>query len=186
MTNPFANAPGTATATAPAQAPAQFAPQPSNGFGAAPSQQFADAPSTEPAPAPKPATSGDPFADPRGPGSGERINQMVGLLVLVRPRELATNVTTSQGVADRVVYADIALLDGQEPGKICQNVHVYQKPLVRDLVAIMEDPGKALLIGRIARGNTTRTPDKAPYIFARATDEDKALAKQFLAMFPNF
>lgn len=188
MTNPFANAPGAAT-TAPAQTPQQFQAQPSNGFGAAPQQfgkttdQFADAPSTQPAPVP--AAGGDPFSDPTGPASG-RMSDLVGVLILCRPTELETNVTTTQGVADRVIRADVALLDGPDAGTIHQGMRVFQKPLVRDLASILNDPSKALLIGRVGRGQTTRTPDKAPYIFIQATPEDKDLARKFLAAFPNF
>lgn len=184
MTNPFANAPGTATATAPAQAPAQapqqFAPQPSNGFGAAPVQQFADAPSTQPAPAPKPAATGDPFSDPSGQ-SGEKIADMLGRLIIAKPLEIIPSMITTTGKepAENVVRCNIVILDDPaQPGKFCENVLVFQTALKRDLADIFRDPAKALLLGRIVRGQASGNKS-APYLFQKATEEDRALAVQF-------
>lgn len=183
MTNPFQNAPGTATATAPAQAPQQFQAQPSNGFGAVPqqqqfnpSQQFADAPSTNPAP----AMNKDPFSDPSGQ-SGEKIADMLGRLIIAKPLEIIPSMTTTTGKepAENVVRCNIVILDDPaQPGKFCENVLVFQTALKRDLADIFRDPAKALLLGRIVRGQASGNKS-APYLFQKATEEDRALAVQF-------
>jgi hypothetical protein len=206
MTNPFANNPGTAaTATAPAQphapadpwggqppshpqyqaptyqAPPIYAPPQNNGFGGGAQQQFSDAPST--APAPPAAPAGDPFSDPSGQ-SGEKIADMLGMLVLCRPLEIIPNMSTENGPAENVVRCNIAILDHpQRPGHVAEGVLVFQTALKRDMADIFRDPAKHLLIGRVALGEK-KGNKSAPYYFTKATPEEKALAKQFLDVVP--
>lgn len=189
MTNPFANAPGTATATAPAQAPAQpsaftqMAAQPTSGFGAAPAQ-FADAPSTQPAPAPKPAMNKDPFADPSG-ASGDKISDMLGRLIIAKPLEIIASIQTENGLAENVVRCNVVVLDDPVvPGKLAENVLVFQTALKRALADVYRDPAKALMLARVVRG-TAKGNKSAPYLFEKATDEDRALASQFIAARPG-
>jgi hypothetical protein len=155
----------------PQQAPAQFA-APAN--GQAHPETFADAPSTVP------AAAGDPFADPAGPGSGEMIANMVGRLLLVKPLECIPEMMTKQGLGKDVIRADIAILDHPtEPGHIADGVLVFQTCLKRDLKLILEG-SNTYLIGRLVMGEA-KGGNNAPYLFAKATIEEKNLARQFLA-----
>lgn len=182
--NPFASA---RTSTPPASSPAEAtapaagnetpkfqAAQPSDAHPAT----FDSAPSTKPEK--KAAGGGDPFGDPAGPGSGERIADMVGSLLLVKPTEYIAEMTTRSGTTD-AVRADIAVLDEtDDAGRIADGVLVFQMALKRDLEKIMDGPSTYLL-GRLVMGEAKQGKN-APYIFEMATDADKALARQFLAV----
>jgi len=156
-------------------APAQPAPA-TNGFGAQPT--FSDPPSTTPQ-----APANDPFADPSGPGSGERISDMVGCLLLCKPVDFIPQFGTANGPCD-TIRADIAILDNtQNPGYVAEGILVFQSALVRDLNRVLKGPVPYLL-GRLARGEA-RGNKSAPYIFAKASDEEKTLAGQFLTAMAN-
>jgi hypothetical protein len=157
------------------QAPAYQAPAfAAAGNGGAPT--FADAPSTVP-----PAAAGDPFADPAGPGSGDRIADMVGCLLLCKPTEFIPQFDTVQGPCDTIRMDAVILLDarGAVVGRIADGVLVFQRALVRDLKAVLEGPSP-YLIGRLGMGEK-KGNKSAPYLFGKATDADKDLARQFLA-----
>lgn len=169
----------------PAPAQPQFTPnyQPAPPQYQAPAQnggqQFADAPSTTPAPPSAPPSGGDPFSDPNG-STGEKISDMVGLLLLCRPLEVIASMATSKGSAENVVRCNIAILDlPGNPGQVAQGVLVFQNALKRDLADIFRSPEKTLLIGRLHQTPEAQNKNM-PYFFVKATDEDKALAKQFL------
>ncbi len=177
MTNPFANAATARTAT-PAAAPAQQ-----------PAFQAPAVQTQKPAPAAKPTESagtgfGDPFGQPAGPGSGEKITDMLGSLLLVKPTEYIEEMSTTSGDTD-AVRADIAILDNtEEPGHIAEGVLIFQQALKRDLRKIMDSP-QPYLLGRLdlgrAKGNKS-----APYIFVKFTEEEAALAHQFIKAVPSF
>jgi len=174
MTNPFANAAASRTATPPTQPPAFQAPATTT--KAAP-----------PAKAAEPETGGvgfgDPFAEPAGL-STDRITDMLGSLLLVRPTEYIEEMSTSSGDTD-AVRADIAILDEtEEPGRVAEGVLIFQMALKRDLRKVMKD-GMPFLLGRLQRGQA-KGNKSAPYLFARPTDEDKALAHQFIKAVPSF
>lgn len=185
MTNPFANAATARTATpaaAPATAPAQ---QPTFQAPAVQTQKPA------PAPAAKVESAGtgfgDPFGQPAGPGSGEKITDMLGSLLLVKPTEYIEEMSTSSGDTD-AVRADIAILDNtEEPGHIAEGVLIFQMALKRDLRKIMDSP-QPYLLGRLDRGQAKvkGKPESAPYIFVKFTEEEAALANQFLQAVGKF
>lgn len=172
MTNPFANA--TRTATPPATQPAFQAP--------------AAKPEPKPAPAAKAESAGtgfgDPFGQPAGPGSGEKITDMLGSLLLVKPTEYIEEMSTTSGDTD-AVRADIAILDNtEEPGHIAEGVLIFQQALKRDLRKIMDSP-QPYLLGRLDRGQA-KGNKSAPYIFVKFTEEEAALANQFLQAVGKF
>lgn len=172
MTNPFANA--TRTATPPATQPAFQAP--------------AAKPEPKPAPAAKAESAGtgfgDPFGQPAGPGSGEKITDMLGSLLLVKPTEYIEEMSTTSGDTD-AVRADIAILDNtEEPGHIAEGVLIFQQALKRDLRKIMDSP-QPYLLGRLDRGRA-KGNKSAPYIFVKFTEEEAALAHQFIKAVPSF
>jgi hypothetical protein len=183
MTNPFAAhatapaAPQAAptTATPPTySAPTYQAPTfAAAGNGGTPT--FADAAST------MPASTGDLFADPSGPGSGEKIADLVGCLLLCKPTEFIPQFDTANGPCDTIWMDAVVLLDpqGAVVGRIADKVPVFQRALVRDLKEVLEGPSP-YLIGRLGKG-TAKGNKSAPYLFGKATDADKDLARQFLA-----
>lgn len=156
--NPFA-AKRSTPAAAPADAPA-----------------FDTADSTKPAPAK--ATGGDPFAMPSGPGSGEKVTDYLGELLLVKPLELLENIQTSIGNAD-AIRADVVVLTGDNPGHVAEGVLVFQTALMRDLKRILEGPSP-LLLGRLGKG-TAKAGKSAPFIFEQPDEAEQTLARQYLA-----
>ena len=168
MTNPFADAPATAVAEAPA-APAVAAP-------AAPPVTTTKAAPAAPAPD---MTIGDPFADPTGM-DGARITDFVGLLMIVKPTEIIDEMTTNQGKARDVVRADIAVLDGENPGVIHEGVLLFQMALKREAGALYKKRSKPYLIGRLNKGKAAN--GNTLYTWLPATPEERALGSQFLAV----
>lgn len=186
--NPFAAAPAQQQAPAaqsPFQqaAPAQEQQAPPQQFQQTPQPTF-QAPPQQAAPqqaAPQPSTlsAGDPFADPVGVSS-EQIKDMVGSLLLLKPTEYIPSMTTKKGVTD-AIRADVAVLDNtQEPGHIARGVLVFQVVLKRELKVVLDGPD-TYQIGRLVMGAET-DGKSAPYLFQIATDEEKNLARQFLAV----
>lgn len=174
MTNPFANAATARTATPPAAQPTFQAP------ASKPAVQTQKA-----APAESQGTGfGDPFGQPAGPGSGEKITDMLGSLLLVKPTEYIEEMSTTSGDTD-AVRADIAILDNtEEPGHIAEGVLIFQQALKRDLRKIMSG-SQPYLLGRLDRGQA-KGNKSAPYIFVKFTEEEAALANQFLQAVGKF
>jgi hypothetical protein len=181
MSNPFeTSAPAPAARqTTPTQRVSQAA-GPDFGNGAAAPAPRIDGTRPNDSFAPPATTGGDPFAMPTGGGSGEKISEMVGELLLVKPTEFVEGITTRLGPAD-AVRADLVILSdvtGRQ-GDVCPGLLVFQTALMRDLVRVLSGPTPYLL-GRLAMGK--EQPGKnAPYIFDQPTDEDMVLARQYLA-----
>jgi hypothetical protein len=134
---------------------------------------FADPASTLPA-----TPVGDPFADPTG-GSGEKVADLLGMLVLVTPTEYVEGMQTDIGVSN-AVRADVVLLDGPRQGEAIDNMLFFQRALSRDLLSIMRNPQASMLIGRIGKGEA-KAGKSAPYLFSKATEDEKNIARQYLA-----
>ena len=124
------------------------------------------------------APAGDPFADPAGPGSGEKITDFDGHLLLVTPTEHVESMYTRHGTVD-VVRANVVVLDGAQPGHEIPDMLVFQTALKRDLIRVLNGTGK-MMLGRLGRGEA-KNGKSAPWIFIPGTDEDKTLARQYLA-----
>lgn len=122
----------------------------------------------------------DPFSDPTGVGEG-KITDYVGRLLLVKPTELIKEMDTSNGPAENVVRADIAVLDGDEPGSKVDGVLLFQTALKREAGAVLKaaNPMKPYLLGRLDKGKTGG--GKTLYTFQTATEDDRKLAMGFLA-----
>lgn len=154
---------------------ASAAPAASNG------PAFETAPSTKPevnTTAPAAKSSGDPFAMPAGPGSGEKITDFMGELVLVKPVEYLTDLATSIGTAD-AIRVDTVVLTGERQGDLIENMLVFQTALMRDLKRIMEG-SSPFLLGKLGKGQA-KAGKSAPYIFEQPTEDDITLARQYLA-----
>lgn len=173
--NPFEKAAATSrTATPPATTPAPAAKP-------APAPKAAAKPAAEPDLGfdPSPAATGDPFDLPSGGGSDDRIQDMVGMLLLCKPTEFIEGMGTTRGPSD-VIRTDLVILDGDRQGELCEGVLVFQRALRRELKKILEGP-KPYLVGRLEMGHAAPAQN-APYIFSTPTDEDIALVRQYLAV----
>lgn len=167
--NPFAAAAPARTETPAAPAPATPPPP-----AAAPPAPAAAAP------APSTISAGDPFADPVGV-SGDNIKDMLGCLLLLKPTEIIPTMATKKGTATDVVRTDIAILDNTaDPGYVARGVLVFQTVLKRELGIVFHGPD-TYQIGRLVMGAETEGKS-APYLFETATEADKVLARQFLAV----
>lgn len=125
---------------------------------------------------------GDPFADPTGPGSGEKITSFLGYLLLVKPLEYIPTMDTSNGPSD-AVRADVVLIDGPQPGYTARAIYVFQKGLKRDLRAAL-DGQRPFMLGRLAMGEA-KPGKNAPYIFLSANDTEKGWAQTWLNQNPG-
>lgn len=126
---------------------------------------------------------GDPFATPKGIGDGERITDFIGNLLLIKPTEFISQMGTSQGPSD-AVRVDMAVLDDpEEIGKVVIGVLLFQQALRREAKAILDDPMKMYLIGRLHKGKTGNNNDL--YTFTTPTEEEINLARQFVAARPG-
>ncbi len=164
----------------PATMPAQqygATPQPSNQFGAQPNPYGAPQQGQAQVAVQGGTGFGDPFASPLGPGSGERITHMVGLLLLIAPREYIPKMNTESGETD-ALRVDVVILDGPAAGHRADQILVFQKALKRDIRAALEGPHPYLL-GRLAMGEAAKGKS-APYILREANDQEKWLAKQYI------
>lgn len=123
------------------------------------------------------AAPSDPFASPSGV-SGEYITSFVGNLLLVKPTEYVPEMNTSKGKVD-AVRVDLAILDdAEEPGRVVTGVLLFQSALKREAKAVLESPSPYLL-GRLIKTVTGGGNDL--YLFEEGEDEDKDLARKFLA-----
>lgn len=157
MSNPFANK---RTTTPPPAAAANSAAAPS----------FSSAPG--------PDTGADPFAAPAGPGSGDKITDFEGYLLLVKPTEIIDEMETKLGKTE-AIRADVVVLDHEDGPIESDGVLVFQIALKRDLKRTIEGPTPYLL-GRLGKGEA-RAGKSAPFIFNQPTDDDKNVARKYLA-----
>jgi hypothetical protein len=191
--NPFATA---AAQPEEPEEPTQTAPEPTK--TAPPKAKATKTASTPPAAEPAPATAApraaaaarpgtdkfsaagdvdDPFASPRGVGSGERITERVGELLLVKPIELLHDIPTDLGPADPMLV-DFAVLTGEDEGHVAEGALVYGKVLINELQRVLDGP-QPFLLGRLEVG-TAKSGKNPPWVFARPEEDDVKIARAFL------
>lgn len=125
------------------------------------------------------SAGGDPFADPSGI-SDATITDFVGRLLLVKPTEVVAEMRTSQGLATDVVRVDMAVLDDpEEAGRRVDGILLFQTALKREAKNVYHGPNPYLL-GRLSKGKTQT--GNTIYTFDTASDEDKDMARQYLAV----
>lgn len=130
-----------------------------------------------PGDADKPGDPVDPFATPTG-SSGERVSDLNGHLLVIKPTEIIDRMSTSKGEAFDVVRADVAVLDDdEEPGRVATGVLFFQQVLKAELARVLRGPSPYLL-ARLSLGATTT--GNTLYSFLEASPEDRALAVQFI------
>ncbi|MBB4689802.1 hypothetical protein [Amycolatopsis jiangsuensis] len=207
MTNPFAF--GNATAPAPtASAPAQ---PPASAPVAAPATLAIDTPPTAPAAAPTPAGD-DPFSAPAPQAArGPRVRDMYGRLLLVIPHKLEEDLPNrlQPGTTQDRLTADVIILDGGEiqyggkpeatppvphtktvatPFK-SERMFLSQRGLIsqcREALAKRLQGQPGMVLGRLTTGEAKEAGQNAPFLLSPPTDEDKALARQYLAQVDPF
>jgi hypothetical protein len=202
MTNPFAfgnaSAPAPA-ATAPAQPPATTTPQ----------QQPAPAPAAAPA---APPAGDDPFSAPAPQlARGPRLREMYGRLLLVLPHKVETvpnKLSPVAGATQERMTADVIVLDGGQiqyggkpeavppvPHDKTANVPHKTDRMFISAVGLISQCREALarrmagqpgmVLGRLARGEA-KGNQEAPYLLTPPTDQDKQVARQYLAQVDPF
>ena len=201
-TNPFAlDTPPTAV-PAPTPVPAA-APAPAS------TQQpaaFSNPPIAPPvAPPADPFTSGDPFSGPAPQASRPRVRDMVGRLLLVIPHKVETVPNRKQpGETQERMTADVVVLDGGPlayggaPEKLPSIPHdkTAQVPYRVDRLFISSaglvsqsrqalakrlqgQPG--MVLGRLGTGEAKSADYSPPYLLSMPTEQDKQIARQYLA-----
>lgn len=138
----------------------------------------------------------DPFDTP---SSGDRIQDLEGLLLLITPIEYLEGVSTSFGDTDAVdadvVALDAVGVDGVEGPQEYAGMRVFPGALVGALKRAAKfneanpggDPrtGKPkMILGRLGKGEAKKG-QSAPWIFTVPDDADKKLAREYLAKQPK-
>lgn len=119
--------------------------------------------------------STDPFAAPAPPGEGISWKDFNGSLLLIEPKEVHTDFKTSYGVAERVVRADVSVLDGPNSGTTIPDTLIFPKVLVGQTAPQI---GKRVL-GRLGQGEA-KPGQSAPWLLSEATDQDRQVGMQWL------
>lgn len=115
------------------------------------------------------------------PSSGIKITDYEGQLLLVTPHEVEKDISTAYGPAD-AISCTIAVLDGEDAGETFEAVRVFQKAL-QGQVRPKVGTGR-MVLGRLGKG-TAKSGQSAPWLLAEPTEEDKKVARDFLAKDDN-
>lgn len=156
MANPF-NGPkgGTATATRP-KASAVAVADPEDEGGAVTMTS-----------APK-----DPFAMPGGGGSGYKITEFEGELLLIKPIEHDV-IATEISAETKTIRCDVIRLENEN--EQVEDMLVFQMALLRTLGRVLAGPNEWVL-GRLGRG-TAKKGKSAPWILTTPDEDDIARAQ---------
>lgn len=120
------------------------------------------------------------------PGAYVAVKDLLGELVLFTPIEYVEEVTTDFGTKDAVT-TDLVVLSGEDAGTEYESVLIFQGSLIGSLKrkvpaytnGVMTREGRKVL-GVIAKGDAKKGQN-APYILAAPTDEQKQVARDYLA-----
>jgi hypothetical protein len=117
----------------------------------------------------------DMFAAPAPPGEGIPWKDFNGCLLLIEPKEVHTDFKTSYGVAERVVRADVAVLDGPQAGTPINDTLIFPKVLVSQTAPQI---GKRVL-GRLGQGEA-KPGQSPPWMLSEATPQDMELGARWV------
>lgn len=114
-----------------------------------------------------------------GPGSADFINweDLEGQLLLLKPKNQLYGINTDYGAKD-AIEADLHVLDGPEAGEVYKNGYVFPLALqnqIKDAIGT----GRFSL-GRLGKG-TPKKGQKPPWLLSDPTEDDKSLARRYLA-----
>lgn len=110
-------------------------------------------------------------------GSYVAVKDLLGELVLFTPTEYVEEVNTDFGTKDAVM-ADLVVLTAEGGPAEYDDTMIFQGSLIGQLKRKI--PGGRKLLGVIAKGEAKKGQN-APYILAAPTDEQKQVARDFLA-----
>jgi hypothetical protein len=108
-------------------------------------------------------------------GAYVAVKDLLGELVLFTPTEYVEEVKTDFGDKDAVITDLVVLTQG---GAEYQDVMIFQGSLIGQLKRKIQ--GQRKLLGVIAKGEAKKGQN-APYILAAPTDEQKQVARDYLA-----
>lgn len=134
--------------------------------------------------------SNDPFDTP---SSGDRIQDLEGLLLLITPLEYLTEISTTFGDTD-AVDADVVVLDAENGPVDYSSMRVFPFALVGTLKRAAKfneanpagDPATGrpkMVLGRLGKGEAKKG-QSAPWVLQAPVDADKQLARDYLAKRP--
>lgn len=118
------------------------------------------------------------FADPAAPSSGLDYKEINGRLLLVQVLSVEDHVPTvhsKPGEKSPAVRANVTVLDGPTPGTEYEDTLIFPKVLQSQLRSRVGQ----MVLGRLGQGYA-KPGQSAPWQLAAATDEDKAVADQYM------
>lgn len=133
--------------------------------------------------------------------SGTRIPDLHGALLLVTPEEVVKDITTDFGIADatqcNIVVLDKPTVDprrkeslgeapdweGEEFPLELEAVLIFQKALQGQLKSKV---GKGMVLGRLGKRPPKKPGQDPAWILSEPTDEDKEVARAYLAAVDPF
>lgn len=131
----------------------------------------------------------DPFKS--GSAGGAGITEYDGQLLLVIPTEHVTDIDTTFGKTD-AVRVDFVVLDGPEGVETVDDTLVFQRILISAFKSMAKfnernpdgDPKSGypkMILGRLFQDESQKKKGQsAPWVLGEPTDEDKALARDYL------
>lgn len=133
--------------------------------------------------------SDDPFKSGTAGGSG--ITEYEGQLLLVTPTEHIVQMKTVQGLSD-AIRVDLVVLDAPDGPEEVEDTLVFQKVLISRFKAQAKfnesngvDPQTGypkMTLGVLIQDEAQKkTGQSAPWVLAEPTDEQKAVAREYLA-----
>lgn len=157
----------------------------------------------------KPVEGDDPFSDPGSASTFPAMKQLRGRTLIIRPTKLETGLpnTLQPGTTYDRMTADVIVLDGEPiEGRLDDddNLTPFDEPLVAPFKLesmyisgaklITECKGKlprgeqpaGLVIGELTKLPPQKAGRKGAWSLKTATDEQKALGKQYLAKLDPF
>lgn len=125
--------------------------------------------------------SNDPFA--AAGTAGVKITDYEGNLLLVTPNDYVTGLKTDYDDDKDAVDVDVVVLDGPEGPEELNDVRIFQGALIG---ALKHRIGKrqSMLLGRLGKGEQKKKGQSAAWIFQTPTEEDKKVAREYLASKP--
>ena len=120
---------------------------------------------------------GNPFSS--GMGSGDRLKDYVGQLLVIQPTDYIEDFSTTLGETE-VVIADVAVIDEKNPAKSKEltGVVIFGKAMVPYLKRIMEKGKPAL--GRMIQRKSTGAGKSGAWALDQATPEEIAAGVAYL------
>lgn len=118
--------------------------------------------------------SQSPYAAPAAPGESINWQDLKGLLLLIKPSGVESDIPTVHGPAT-AVRATITVLDGPNPGDTTDDALVFPRVMQGQIKGRIGQ----LVLGRLGQG-IAKPGQTAPWQLAEATPQDVAVADAFM------